>query len=53
MKWDGREGIKNIKDRLIEIIQFEEEKGKMQTKMRLLGRDEGKKKKKGKKNLNK
>lgn len=43
MKWDGREEIKNIKDRSIEIIQFEEEKGKTQTKMRLLGRDEEKK----------
>lgn len=44
MKWDGREGIKNIKNKSIEIIQFEEEKGKMRTKMRLLGKDEEKKK---------
>lgn len=33
MKWDSREGIKNIKDISIEIIQFEEEKGKMWRKM--------------------
>ena len=45
MKWDGWEGIKNIKDISLEIIHCDGERGNMQIKTRLLGRDEGKKKK--------